>query len=172
VGVCDNVPLVPVTVTVVGPPAVALDNAVNVSVALVPGVIVLELNDAVTPLGIPLATKFTEPLNPFNALVLIVTGVLLPTATVALVGAAVKVKSGTVTSRSTFAVSVSEPLVPLIVRVEVLAELPAGILTVRVEVPDVLTEAGENDAVAADGRPLTDKSTPLVNEPSALTVMV
>jgi len=67
---------------------------------------------------------------------------------------------------------VSEPLVPLMVRVEVLAELPAGIVTVSVEVPDVLTEVGENDAVAPDGKPLTDKSTALVNEPSALTVTV
>jgi hypothetical protein len=92
-----------------------------------------------------------------------------PVFTVALAGVAVSVKSGTVTLRFTFAVCVSEPLVPLMVRVELLAELPAGIVTVSVELPDVRIEVGENEAMAPDGRPLTEKSTTPVNEPRAST---
>ena len=74
--------------------------------------------------------------------------------------------------RATLAVCVTEPLVPLIVSVELLAGLPAGMLTVNVELPDVVIEAGLKEAVAPDGNPLTDNPTVPVNEPSALTFTV
>ena len=37
--------------------------------------------------------------------------------------------------------------------------VPAVVVIVRVEVPEVLTEAGENDALAPAGRPLAAKLT-------------
>ena len=92
---------------------------------------------------------------------------LPPGLIVSLLGVALMVKSGTVTLSSTFALCVNEPLVPVMVRVELLAGLPAGMLTVRVELPDVLIDVGEKEAVAPDGRPLTDKPTVPVNPFSA-----
>jgi hypothetical protein len=77
-----------------------------------------------------------------------------------------------VTSSVTVAVCVSAPLVPVIVSVE----LPVGVLpvvvTVSVEVPDPLTEAGENDGVAPLGRPLTLRLTEPVNPFRAPTLTV
>jgi len=51
---------------------------------------------------------------------------------------------------------------PIIVRVE----LPVGVLPVVVTISvEVLTEVGENEAMAPDGRPLTEKLTTPVKEP-------
>jgi hypothetical protein len=44
----------------------------TVSVELVPALMDVELKEAVVPLGCPMTDKFTVPVNPFNALVLIV----------------------------------------------------------------------------------------------------
>ena len=64
VAVCGvKLPEVPVITTAVGPPVVAERVAVTVKV-LVAGA-GLGLNDAVTPLGRPVAAKLTLPLNPF-----------------------------------------------------------------------------------------------------------
>jgi hypothetical protein len=69
-------PEVPVIVTVTGPPTVAELAAVSVSTlgpvaGLVP-------NDAVTPLGNPLAERVTPPLKPFAPVTVIVSVLLLP----------------------------------------------------------------------------------------------
>jgi hypothetical protein len=62
-----------------------------------------------------------------------------------------------VTMRTAVAVLVSEPLVPVMVRVE----LPMGVLeavaTVSVELAPALTEVGLNVPVALAGKPLTLK---------------
>ena len=77
-----------------------------------------------------------------------------PGATETIPGDAVRVKSAGVTFRTTVAVCVSDPLVPVIVSVE----LPVGVLVVvvivRVELPDPLIEAGLNAGVAPLGKPL------------------
>ena len=69
-------PDVPVIVTVVRPPATAVLVAVRVNTldpvaGFVP-------NDAVTPLGRPLAENFTLPVNPFASVTVIVSVLLLP----------------------------------------------------------------------------------------------
>lgn len=77
-----------------------------------------------------------------------------------------------VTIKVTVAVSVSEPLVPVIV----IVELPGGVLsvvaTVRVELPDVLIEVGLNEYVAPDGSPLALRFTDPLNPFAAPTTTV
>src|SRR6266700_1107892 len=63
-------PLVPVTVTVAGGPAVAVADAVKLS-TLVP-VVGFVLNAVVTPVGTPLALSVTLPVNPPNGVTVIV----------------------------------------------------------------------------------------------------
>src|SRR5260370_40355473 len=73
----------PVTVTV-SVPVAALPLAVSVSVLVL--VALLGLNDAVTPLGRPVADRFTLPLKPFCALTVMVLAPLAPCAIVKLFG--------------------------------------------------------------------------------------
>jgi len=63
----DNAPDVPVTVMVNVPSAAVL---LAVSVSVLALVVLLGLNDAVTPLGKPEAERLTLPLNPFSGLTL------------------------------------------------------------------------------------------------------
>jgi hypothetical protein len=64
--VCVSTPLIPVIVSVELPVGVVVA-VVIVSVEVVPGAIEPGLNDAVAPVGNPLALKLTEPLNAFSA---------------------------------------------------------------------------------------------------------
>jgi len=75
----------------------------------------------------------------------------------------VRLKSGTLTVRVTVTACVSEPLVPVMVIVELPAGVELPVLMVSVDVPDVLTEAGENVAFAPAGKPLAVKPTEPVN---------
>jgi hypothetical protein len=72
-----SVPEVPVIVTVVGPPTVAVALAVNVKTL---EVVVLEgLNDAVTPAGrVDVTARLTLPANPLTGFTVIVLVPLLP----------------------------------------------------------------------------------------------
>jgi hypothetical protein len=107
---------VPVTVTVTVPVvAVLLAASVNV---LVP-VVLLGLNDAVTPLGTPDADRLTLPVNPFCGVAVIVLVPLLPRVMATLLGDAEKLKSG---CAAAFTVRVAGLLVTL----------PAVLLTVTV----------------------------------------
>jgi hypothetical protein len=64
-------------VTVVGPPTVAVGLAVNVKTLDV--VVLVGLNDAVTPLGrVEVTAKLTLPVKPFNGFTVIVLVPLLP----------------------------------------------------------------------------------------------
>jgi hypothetical protein len=83
-----KVPDVPVMVTVAGP-AVAALLAVRVNV-LAP-VVLVGLNDAVTPLGRPEATKATLSAKPPVGLTVIVLVLSLPCATLNVLGAADRV---------------------------------------------------------------------------------
>jgi hypothetical protein len=69
---------------------------------------------------------------------------------------------------------VSVPLVPLIVRVYVPGGVETLVATVKVELPEPVTEVGLNAAVAPVGRPLALSATLPVKPPSddALTVYV
>jgi hypothetical protein len=86
VAVWLKLPDVPVIVTVVGPPTVAVLLAVNVAV--------LPLKEAVTPLGKPEAEYETVPVNPFDGVTTIELVPLEPCATLTLLGFAERLKSG------------------------------------------------------------------------------
>src|SRR5262245_47035298 len=83
---------VPVTVTVAGPSAAALD-AVNVSTLEAP-VVEAGLKPAVTPDGSPLAVKATLAVKPLRRVMASVLVALPPRATETLLGFAVSEKSG------------------------------------------------------------------------------
>jgi hypothetical protein len=68
---CESEPLVPVIVNV-GLPGGVLVVVVIVSVELAPGVIEVGLNEAIAPVGRPLAFKLTEPVKPLTAATLAV----------------------------------------------------------------------------------------------------
>jgi len=90
-------------------------------------------------------------------------------------GEAVIVKfggTGTVTTRVTVAVWTSEPLVPVIVRVELPAGVDASVVTVRVEDPEPVTEAGLKEPAAPLGSPETLKFTTPANPDCAETVVL
>jgi hypothetical protein len=86
VAVWLRLPEVPVMVTVVGPPVVAVLLAVRVSV--------FPVKDAVTPLGKPDAAYVTVPVKPFFGVTVIVLEPLAPCAILTLVGDATRLKSG------------------------------------------------------------------------------
>jgi hypothetical protein len=167
-----RVPEVPVMVTVTGPPVVAVLMAVRVS-ALEPLEIGFGLNDAVTPVGRPLAAKVTAPLNPptsVNAMLLVP---LFPWTTVTLPGEGASVKPGaTLTVSATVAVSVRVPEVPVIVTVTG-PPVAAVLFAVNVnKLEPVVVGFGLNDAVTPLGRPEADRVTPPVNPFEGVTVML
>jgi hypothetical protein len=75
VAVCTRDPDVPVMVTVAGPVVVEL---LVVSVKVLVLVVLVGLNDAVTPLGRPEAARFTLSVKPPLGFTVIVLGTLLP----------------------------------------------------------------------------------------------
>jgi hypothetical protein len=83
-----KLPDVPVMITVVGPPVAAELLAASVSVLVPVTSTVLGLNVAVTPLGSPLAVKFTLPVKPFAGVTVIVLVPLPPCATLTELGEA------------------------------------------------------------------------------------
>ena len=119
-------PEVPVMVTVLVP-VVAVLLAFNVSVlVVVPG---FGLNDAVTPLPMPVAANVTLPVKPPDGVMVILVVPLADRSTVKLVGEADKVKLP-----DTAAVTVSETVVVWVM-------LPPVPDTVMVYVPVVVVEA-------------------------------
>ena len=83
---------VPVMVIAVGPPVIAPLPAMRVRVLEL--VVLLGLNDAVTPLGMPEADSATLPVKPLRSLTVTVLEPLAPCAIVRLLGDAESVKSG------------------------------------------------------------------------------
>jgi hypothetical protein len=75
-----------------------------------------------------------------------------------------------VTLRIAVAECVTEPLIPLMLRVEVPVVDPVTMLSV--EVPEVVTEVGEKVGVAPEGKPATDRFTVPVNPLSGAIVTV
>jgi hypothetical protein len=67
------------------------------------------------------------------------------------------------TFRVTLAECTSGPLEPVMATVEVPAGVLPVVVIVSVAVPDVFTEAGENDALAPAGKPLAARLTEEVN---------
>src|SRR5262249_5429369 len=87
-------PEVPVTVTV-NVPVVAVPDAARVRVEEPGAVTEPGAKEAVTPLGVPLALRLTEPPKPFRLPMLMVLVPLPPWVTVTEVGEAEMLKSGT-----------------------------------------------------------------------------
>src|SRR6202049_945800 len=99
--VCESEPLVPVMVSVVGPPVGVVAPAVMVRVELMPGVTEAGLKPNDAPEGRPLTPSVTDPVKPLSAPTLTVYGTLLPGRTDALAGEAEIVKSGAGEPRGT-----------------------------------------------------------------------
>ena len=157
---CDNVPDVPVIVTV-DVPTVAVELAVNVSTLDV--VVLAGLNDAVTPVGKPEAERLTLLAKPFTLLTVTVLVPFPPCAKLSDDGEADSEKSGVAVDemvRVTVVVCVSEPDVPVIVTA--FAPVVAVLLAVNVTVLEVVALAGLNDAVTPVGRPEADNATLLL----------
>src|SRR3984957_4727210 len=148
VAVWLRAPEVPVIVTVAVPAAA---EAPAVSVRLLAPALLAGLNDAVTPLGRPDATKLMLPLKPFCGPTVRVPTPLLPCTRLTLLGDAERLKFGTVIMRLIVAVWLKLPHTPVTVTVEVPAAAEAPARSVRVLVPVVLGEL--NDAVTPFGRP-------------------
>jgi hypothetical protein len=150
-----KLPEVPVMVTVTVP-VVALLLAASVK-ALV-RVVLVGLNDAVTPLGRPEATKLTLPLKPFCGVIVIVLAPLAPCVTAKLLGDAESVKFGgaaTVSER----VAALDRLPDIPVTVTVAVPVAAVLLAVSVKMLEPVVLVGLNEAVTPLGRPDADKLT-------------
>jgi hypothetical protein len=172
--VCVKLPEVPVMVTVVGLPTVAEPLAVSVK-TLVP-VVLVGLNDAVTPVGrVEVTVKATLPAKPFvglTVIVLVPPGVT-PCAMLKVLGAAESVKfGGAVTVRAIVVVCVRLPDVPVMVTVVGPLAVAAPLaVSVKTLVPVVLV--GLKDAVTPVGRvEVTARATLPVKPLVGVTVMV
>ena len=87
-------------------------------------------------------------------------------------GETLMLKSGATTLSVAVAEWTRAPLVPVMEKFELLAELPEAVETVAVEVPDPTSEAGEKVAVAPEGKPLEVRFTVPLNPFSAERVTV
>jgi hypothetical protein len=168
--VADNVPDVPVIVTVADP-VVAVLLAVRVSTLL--PVVGFVPNEAVTPLGKPDAASVTLPANPPTSVTLIVLVPLLPRLIDRDDGDDASVKPGVVlmlTVRAMVVVADNVPDVPVIVTVEdpVVAVLPAVRVNTLLEVVGLVP----NEAVTPLGKLDAASVTLPVNPPTSVTVIV
>jgi hypothetical protein len=168
--VADNVPDVPVMVTV-EEPVVAVLLAVRVSTLLF--VVGFVPNEAVTPLGRPDAASVTLPVNPPTSVTLIVSVPLLPRFTVSDAGEDASVKLGVglvLTVRAMVVVADKDPDVPVIVTVE--DPVVAVLLAVRVNTLVLVVGFVPNEAVTPLGRPDAASVTLPVNPPTSVTLIV
>ena len=175
-------PEVPLTVTVTGPPNVAVALAVRVSM-LVFAVVGLGLNEAVTPLGRPVAASVTFPVNPnVSVTVMLLVPPVAPCVIVRVLGEAASVKPGTGAVTCSAKVCVLAAGAPVVFAESVTVVFPTGVVpvavTVKVTVTGVdevgLTDAdGEKAHAAPVGRPLGQLSaTEPAKEPEAETTNV
>lgn len=135
------------------------------------------LKFALTPEGSPLALIDTLPVRPPTNPIVIVLETLDPGDTETAVGEAAIVKLGSaVTVRVSVAVSVVEPLVPVMVTVAAPTVAVSEAVKVSVLPADPVTEDGLKAAVTPVGRPLTVKATvslkPLIADTVTLLVAV
>jgi hypothetical protein len=153
--------LVPVTVRVELAAEVVLE-VVTVMVEVPAPVMVAGLKLAVAPAGKPETVGVTVPLKPFTAVVVTVYVVLLPAVIVCVDSVIVIVNS------TTFSLTVAEcgiePLVPVIVSVELAAGVVPVVVTVNVDVPVLpMMLVGLKLAVAPVGKPEIASATSPVN---------
>jgi hypothetical protein len=170
VAVAVNEPEVPVIVTVTGPPTVAVLAAV--SVTTLDPVAGFVPNDAVTPLGSPLAERVTLPVNPFAGFTVMVSVLLLPWVTDRLAAELESVKLGPgFNVRAMVVDAVSDPEVPVIVTV-VGPPTVAEFVAVSVSTLDPVAGFVPNDAVTPLGSPLAVRVTLPLKPLAPATVIV
>ena len=164
-----KLPEVPVTVTVTGPPVVAVLLAIRVNV--LEDVAGFGLNKAVTPLGRPEADKLTLPVKPFCGVTAIVLVPLAPCVMLKLPGDAESVKF---CGALTISESVVLLLKPLAVPVTVTENVPvvAVLVAVRVSVLEPVVGFGLNPALTPLGRLEADKLTLPLKPFCGVTVIV
>jgi hypothetical protein len=164
-------------IVTVAVPTVAVEEAVRVStdVALpfAGGVTGLVENDAVTPLGKPVALRVVAELKPPVLVMVIVLVPLLPCVTVTDVGEALTLKLGDAaefTVSEMVVVAVKVPDVPVIVTVAV--PVVAVLLAVRVNALVEVVGFVPKVAVTPLGRPDAARVTLPENPPRSVTVIV
>jgi len=169
-------PDIPVIV-IVAAPVVAVEDAVSVSTEVTlpfaAGVTGFVENDAVTPLGNPLALSVVAELNPPVLVIVIVLVPLPPWVTVTDVGDAAMVKFGddaALTVSAMVAVAVKLPEVPVMVTVA--DPVVAVLLAVSVSTLVPVVGFVPNDAVTPLGRPDAASVTLPENPPTSVTVIV
>jgi len=163
-------PEVPVMVTVAAPAVAVL---LAVSVSTLEFVDDAGLNDAVTPLGSPVAVNDTLPVNPPTSATAMVSVPVLPCATDKEVGEDVSVKLGVVKGLTVSAiVVVAVVLLEVPVIVTVAGPVVAVLLAVSVSTLALAEDAGLNEAVTPLGSPVAANDTLPVNPPVSVTVMV
>ena len=116
---CDNVPLVPVTVTVYVPAEPEHD---RVDACDAPRTILVGLRVHVNPAGETVEVSATVPVKALTGATVIVEVAVAPARALTAVGLAVTVKSRMLTV--TVAERLSDPLVPVTVTVKVVAVVP------------------------------------------------
>jgi hypothetical protein len=167
-----NPPPPPVIVTFVVPVAAVLDTAINIEMTETgPGG---DSNEAVTPLGNPLAFKATTLSNPPMRVIVTVAPLLAPRLMVKLDGFTDSVKSGgggSLTVRLKVVDRLRPPPEPLIVTLNVPVAAVLEAASVSVLLPPVV-EAGLNVAATPLGNPLALKATLPVNPPLRVMVIV
>jgi hypothetical protein len=149
-----RVPDVPVIV-MTDVPATAELAAASVRVLLL--VVLAGLHVAVTPVGIPVATNPTLPVNPPWGTTVTVEAPLAPEFTVMLAAEAVMLKFGVATTRLMVAVLLSVPDVPVIVMAEVPATAELAAASVRVLI--LVELAALHVAVTPAGIPVATNAT-------------
>src|SRR6266550_1282731 len=151
---CVALGAVPVIVRVYVPGAAV--PAPTVSVELPPAVTEVGLSVAVAPAGVPFTVRLTVSAEPLVTAVEMVEVPFAPCTSERLAGLALIEKSfvtGAVIVKLTVVLCVALAPVP----VTVIVYVPAGAVpapSVSVELPPAVTDAGLNEAVAPEGRPL------------------
>jgi len=158
--VCVALGAVPVTVTEYVPGVVA-GSTVNVRVELEPAVIGFGLNEAVVPVGTPVAESVRLSGEPLRIEVAMVDAALPPCAADTLLGLAPIVKSlgAAVTVSVTVVLWVALGAVPVTVTEYGPGVVAGSTVNVSVELPPAVTTLGLKDAVVPEGSPPAESVT-------------
>ena len=158
-------------VTVTGPPVVAVPLAVKVK-TLDPVVVGLGLNEAVTPLGNPVAARVTPPVNPFAGVTVMLSVLLAPCTTASVPALGASAKLGAEATVSAIVVdALSVPETPLTVTVTGPPTV-AVLLAVSVNTLEPVAGFVANAAVTPLGRPVADNVTLPLNPFAPVTEIV
>ena len=116
-------------------------------------------NDAVTPVGIPLAVSVTTPVNPFSAATVTIAFAEDPGVAPTEEGAAESVKSGAFTMNCMTTGYAKLPLEPETVTRYVPGIVAADVVRVNMALPAPVMDVWKREAVTPEGSPLTERLT-------------